>query len=470
MARRTTLVLLCLCAVGNVQTVAAAPTAFSVSMARALKLYEAGKYHDASVLFFEVSEGKTRDAQPTRRRAEFWLGKTLYHLGLHVPALAVFDRIAQQGATHRYYVPTLKWLAALARQLPEPSAVISRIGSYAPGALGSPKLVKLRDELTTYIGRHRYRQGAFAGAAALLHSVSAKSPFVFQARFFEGLVHVRTFKLKLAGEAFKDVLRAARTQPLTPEGRRLEDLALLGLARLFYSVGQHRLAIKYYDKIPRSSPRHRQALLEQSWAFFRSGAFDRALTNLRAVQAGGEDQPEAWYVEAVVYHENCRYQQARAAVRKFRSRFPALRAKLTELAGRDADPAAFFRLVSRIQQGTAGLGAGMDRLARAALADRELGRHLDQVDEIDREKKLVLGAPAAWKAKAVAGMALQALTLQRSLAANDAGTLAQMRFRRKAQEIELVTRWVLQVEQAIAAARRAKPPAGCDKLRNKPRP
>jgi tetratricopeptide (TPR) repeat protein len=470
MARRTTLVLLCLCAVGNVQTVAAAPTRVSASMARALKLYGAGKYHDASVLFFEVSEGRTKDAQPARRRAELWLGKALYRLGLYVPALKMFDRIAQQGTTHAYYIPTLNWLAALARVLPEPSAAIRRIGAYAPGALGSPQLVKLRDELATYLGRHRYRQGAFPGAAALLHSVSARSPFVFQARFFEGLVHVRTFKLKLAGEAFKDVLRAARTQPATPESRRLEELALLGLARLFYSVRQHRLAIKYYDKIPRSSPHHSQALFEQSWACFRSGAFHRALTNLRAVQAGGEDQPEAWYLEAVIHHENCRYRQAAAAISRFRSRFSALPAKLTALVGRHADPVEFFRWALKLRQKSAGLDVRIGRLARRALGDRELERHLDQVDEIDREKKLVLGAPATWRAKAVAGMALQALTLQRSLAANDAGTLAQMRLRRKAQEIQSLTTWVRQLETAIATARRTRPPAGCDRLRNKPRP
>jgi len=262
----------------------------------------------------------------------------------------------------------------------------------------------------------------------------------------------------------------ARTLPSTPESVRFEELALLGLARLFYSVRQDVLAIKYYDKIPRGSPHHRQALLEQSWACFRSGAFDRALVNLRVVQAGGVDQPEAWYLEAVVYHENCRYPQARAAVRRFRARFPALRAKLTALAGRHDDPGAFFRWVLKLRQGSAGLGAGMDLLVRCALADRELGRHLDQVDAIDREIQLVRMAPVAWRAKPVAKVALQALTEQRALAANDAGTLARMRLQRKAQEIEIISRSVRQVEQTIAAAQRARPSAGCDRLRSKPRP
>ena len=102
----------------------------SKTLQKALKLYENKDYYSASIELHKVIEGETGDSDANRQRAEFWMGKTLYHLNFFSAALSYFDRIVQKGEQHRYYNATLKWLASLSRQLPESAGILKKIGKY----------------------------------------------------------------------------------------------------------------------------------------------------------------------------------------------------------------------------------------------------------------------------------------------------------------------------------------------------
>jgi hypothetical protein len=83
----------------------------SEALANALRLYQQERYMEASVQFQRVVEGETQDAPANVQKAQFFLGKALYHLRFYQSALAIFDEITQQGQAHLYFGQTLQWLA-----------------------------------------------------------------------------------------------------------------------------------------------------------------------------------------------------------------------------------------------------------------------------------------------------------------------------------------------------------------------
>ena len=186
----------------------------------AMELYQQEKYYQASVSLHEVVAGKTKDSPVRRERAEFWMGKTLYHLGYYSASLSYFDRIVQKGQSHRFYNETLKWLASLSQKLPESSGILEKVGKYSRAQLEQPELAKVRSELFYLLGRYYYGKGTvddFKKAIALFGAVPANSPFFARAKFMEGVTYVRMYKAQPAASAFKAVLRTAQEAPETNE-------------------------------------------------------------------------------------------------------------------------------------------------------------------------------------------------------------------------------------------------------------
>ncbi|MCA9601203.1 MAG: hypothetical protein KC417_04230, partial [Myxococcales bacterium] len=89
----------------------------SEALANALRLYQQERYEEAAVQFQRVVEGESQDAPANVQKAQFFLGKSLYHLRFYQSALAIFDEIGQAGKAHLYFGQTLQWLAQLASQL-----------------------------------------------------------------------------------------------------------------------------------------------------------------------------------------------------------------------------------------------------------------------------------------------------------------------------------------------------------------
>ncbi len=421
----------------------------SKTLQKALKLYETADYYSASIELHKVIEGETGDSEANRQRGEFWMGKTLYHLNFYSAALSYFDRIVQKGEAHRYYAATLKWLASLSRKLPESAGILKKIGKYQRTQLEQPALEKVKDELFYLLGRYHYTAGNFKEALSLFAEVTSSSPFYARAKFMEGITNVRLYEAKPAAKAFKTLLRTAREQPDTPEIARFEELAILSMARVFYSVKQFKLAIKYYDMIEPESPNWLQALFEQSWAYFQIDDFSKALGNIHTINAPYFENhfyPESYILRAVIYFMNCLFEQSKEAIVEFNAKYPGLKKEIDSFLKQYKDPAEFYEYALRIKRKKAGLSDSVGRMARSSLSDRQLMKTFRYVTELDRELKQVQNADPAWKATAIAGVVLQDLTLQKSLAQNEAGQMAQRRIQRVSREIQDLIKQGIKVE------------------------
>jgi hypothetical protein len=116
--------------------------------------------------------------------------------------------------------------------------------------------------------------------------------------------------------------------------------------------------------------------------------------------------------------------------------------------------------VVKIKTGEAGLSERLQHAAEGALEDRTLQKNIDYVNELDRELKALDKADPSWKSTAVAGNILQDLTLQKSLAANEAGNLARQRLQRLSHDIQDLVKQSIKVEYETLNAQKGQLTAG----------
>jgi tetratricopeptide (TPR) repeat protein len=435
------------------------PGAPTKTLERALKLYDAEDYANASIELNKVIEGQSGDDEGNKQRAEFFMGKTLFNMKYYSASLSYFDRIVQKGPSHRYYQKTLQWLASLSRFLPESAGVLEKIGKYTKADLDQPALEPVRDELYYLLGRFHYQKGNFQQAIDLFGSVPEKSEFYPRAKFLQGLTNVREYHGKVAADDFKSILRKVKQyedpDKIPKALKEAEELANLSLGRVFYSTKQYQNAIKYFEKLPGPDSREGAApdwgasLFEASWAYFMVDGDSKALGNIHSVTSPyfeTEFYPESYILKAVIYFNRCNYDRSAEAINEFNAIYPPLRKEIDDILTKYSDNAQFYDYVIKIKSGEAGLSERAENAAGGALADRSLQKNIEWVTELDRELKAIDKADPAWKSTAVAGNILQDLTLQKSLAANDAGQLARNRLQRLSSEIQDLTKQAIKIE------------------------
>ena len=223
----------------------------SEELANALRLYQQERYAGSAVQFQRVVQGDSADAPANVQKAQFFLGKCLYHLRYYQSALAIFDEIGQQGHAHLYFNQTLQWLAQLASQLPEPAGIIEKIGRYGVDELeqfNTPESAALYHQLVYLMGRYKYSQGEFEQSVDLLGRVTTDSPLFVRARFFSGIAHIRMRRASPAVQSFRAIITALDEGTVTgvEDEDRMRNLADL--------LGAH-LPLRPTEWIPRPASR-----------------------------------------------------------------------------------------------------------------------------------------------------------------------------------------------------------------------
>jgi hypothetical protein len=108
-----------------------------------------------------------------------------------------------------------------------------------------------------------------------------------------------------------------------------------------------------------------------------------------------------------------------------------------------------FEVAVKIRKETSGLPEQVERAARGVLGDMSLLKRFQYVEELDRELKQYDKADAAWRSTNIAQTVFADLTLQRSLAVNEAGDLARRRIKRLTEELSQLIKRVIKIEFEI---------------------
>lgn len=451
----------------------------SEALANALRLYQQERHQEAAVQFQRVVEGESQDAPANVQKAQFFLGKCLYHLRFYQSALAIFDEIGQQGQGHLYFGQTLQWLAQLASQLPEPAGIIEKVGRYGVDQLeqfNTAESQALYNELLYIMGRYKYGQGEFEEAIALFQRVAADSSFYVKARFFDGIAHIRMRRARPAIAAFRAIIDAIEEGDVegVEDEERMRNLAWISLGRVYYTAANRtdpetgeraidgRLlgqAVEAWNTVDQGSEYWLDALFETSWAFFLADEYSRALGNIHTIFSpyfADSYYPEALVLKAVTFFVNCQLENAEAMIGQFHERYDPVRAELETILGQFADNTSFFGFLQQVRGGEANLSPTVRGIVSSALADRDVLRHIEYVRVLEGEEQRLASAPQAFQNSSLGGRILQDVAVAKSFAVDQTGDLARGRYTRLIDELADLSNQIDTVELEIATAMRGE--------------
>jgi hypothetical protein len=189
--------------------------------------------------------------------------------------------------------------------------------------------------------------------------------------------------------------------------------------------------------------------------------YSKALGNIHTLQAPffenyikPESVAEALTVKATIYFYNCLYDRAEEAINEFNAVYPTLVGELKKLLTSTADNSALFEVAVKIRGSVSGLPEQTERAARGVLGDLSLVKRFQYVEQLDRQLDLHEKAEAGWKSTNIAQAVFADLTLQRSLAVNEAGDLARRRMIRLTRELDQLNKRVIKIEYEIIQGER----------------
>ena len=449
----------------------------SEALANALRLYQQENYPAAAVQFQRVVEGESQDAPANVQKAQFFLGKCLYHLHYYQSALALFDEIGQQGQGHLYFAQTLQWLAQLASQLPEPAGIIEKVGRYGVDQLdqfNTAETSELFNQLVYMMGRFKYGQGEFQQAIDLFGRVETGSNFYVKAKFFEGIAYIRMRQARPAIAAFRaivDGIESGDISGVEDEGR-MQNLAWISLARVYYTAANHTdsetgersidgrilgQAVEAWSQVDQGSEYWLDGLFESSWAFFLADEYSRALGNIHTLFSpyfADSYYPEALVLKGVTFFVNCQVENAQAMVGQFHERYDPVRTELEQTLGSFQDNTQFFEFLKRVRSGEANLSPQIRGIVSTALSDRTLLRNLEYVELLDSEEARLAQDPAEFRNSSLGARILQDIAVAKSFAVDQTGDLARGRYTRLIDELQDLSNQVDTLELEIATFQR----------------
>lgn len=449
----------------------------SEALANALRRYQQTAYAEAAVQFQRVVEGETQDAPANVQKAQFFLGKCLYHLRFYQSALAIFREIGEAGQSHLYFDQTLQWLAQLASQLPEPAGMIGDVGRYGAEQLEQFNTAETRElyfHLLYLMGRYKYGQGEFEPAIELFGRVNAESPHFVQAKFFEGISYVRMRRAQPAIRSFRSIIDGIDDGSLrgVEDEDRMLNLARISLARVYYTAANRtdpdtgervvdgRLlgnAVEMWNRVDQASEYWLDALFETSWAFFLADEYSRALGNIHTIFSPYfEDSyyPEAIVLKAVTFFVNCQVENAASMVARFHENYDPVQQELNEFLSQNQDNLQFYQFLQRVRAGEANLSPRIRGIVSTALSDRDLLRHLEYVRLLEGEEQRLSQAPAEFKNSSLGARILQDVAVAKSFAIDETGDLARGRYTRLIEELQDLMNQIDTVDLEIATYER----------------
>ncbi|HEY3354561.1 MAG TPA: hypothetical protein VGQ83_15020 [Polyangia bacterium] len=310
---------------------------------------------------------------------EYGLAEALFGAGLYQAAAPHYVEVLRRGtATHRF-APALLRLRAIAARTEYTHPIYEMLASL--DVTGQSE--EFRDEYHFALGEFYARFGTPTEARTHFEKVRAQSVRFPAASYQAGLILVGEKKNKQALRAFERAAAGAEA-----EGQAdVRDLATMALARVAFEVGSWAAAKGYYGHIGPSSRYYRRARYELLWAQFMAQDHKAALGTLHTMQAPlhrGEYLPDLFIIEATIYLDMCRFDEAREAVKAFRARTEEATARVKKLLDGNPSHEAVIDALLGVTR-----GALPESVRRHVLRDIDFFSTLSTYLQLRREAKAV---------------------------------------------------------------------------------
>ncbi|HVZ71736.1 MAG TPA: tetratricopeptide repeat protein [Polyangia bacterium] len=304
-------------------------------------LYQLKNYEEAATILLDVVE-----KYPNTRAyddAIDLLGESLYQAHDFFTARpylekAVAKKNGSKGETH-----------ALQRLI----EIALRTGDYEHiedylARLQSLPLESMEPSVPYVRGKYYFFAGKLDDAMSAFNTVTSTNPYYLQARYFEATIQVKRGDLAGASTTFDGVIKS---QASDDQGREVQDLARMAIARLLYERSQFDKAIEAYGQIPRQSKYFTDALREQAWTFIKAKEWQKAYRSLDLLLLANPETVDAPDLRLLMGNLNLRMDNfflASDAFAKVRDEFEPVHRQLQQVIVKaEADPAYFDTLVGK---------------------------------------------------------------------------------------------------------------------------
>lgn len=225
----------------------------------ALYLYLMESYEDAATEFYILSQSRALSSADLTRDSEWYLAECLFEMGDLHTATEAYEAILAQGSSHPYHDDAV-------RRLLEVSSILRHDAEFDQlyAEWITTGRVRTTDLVTYALGRAFARRGQLDRAQTHLASLAPTSPYYARAQYVLGSVAIQQGNLPAALAALE---ASANVTPGDDAGRRVQELAALGEARVATEMGDYARASTWYAKVGESSPDYADALYESAWAF-----------------------------------------------------------------------------------------------------------------------------------------------------------------------------------------------------------
>ncbi|MFB6264472.1 MAG: tetratricopeptide repeat protein [Bradymonadaceae bacterium] len=320
--------------------------------------------------------------------AKFILAKALYNEGILSGAARPLREVVMAGGDRPHFEEAFRMLDSLS----------AKIGYQPPILEKMTQLVvknhdkTFRSQFHYYLGKFFYDYDRNKLAVQYLDKVPEATDDYPRAMYLKGVAQLDPSidDKPAALRNFERAIRAERQQEDVDE--EILNMGYMALARVFYEVGAYDVALFYYQKIPRDSPRYAKALFEKGWTYFVKNDFKKALGTFHALHSPYYSQwyfPDLFILEATVYLNLCKFDYSKEALATFQRKYLDKRPALQKFLEETTDPKEYWKVLTHAYE-TDGQdeGAGLPKMfANAVLQELDFFNMYREVRLLRQERR-----------------------------------------------------------------------------------
>ena len=415
------------------------------------KIYKKkNKYRTAANYFFNVASDSNFKA--SHEEAYFNLGKTTRKLGFYYLSLHYFTQSVKNGESSPFFNSSLKYFTNLSKHI-QNNVLLESISKY------DPKIVpqKYKNSLYYIAGKYSYQKGKFARAVQYLKLLPKSSENYLKSRYLLSVLYARLGKGNSSIDLMKEVIDYEGKVASENEYLKLKEMATIAVARIYYQMKDYDRAILYFNKVPRFSMYWLDAVFESSWAYLMKGDYAKSLGNLVTLRSPSfykEFYPEKYFIEAIIYYNNCDYKETNKIVKNFLKEYRPLRKLLTKLIKLHPEPFEFYKVINKSLKNNK--DSRMQWILSIALSDKAIKNRFKEIEALDREIKKIKSSKKNFLRTKMAKEFLKILNDEKKSIQKSVGVIALRRFKRVVNKIRKLLTEVRIIKQAILEIKEAK--------------
>jgi len=380
-------------------------------------LHLVGEYEQAAEGFYSLVTTVALDDAGLHWDAEWYLAESLYKMGNLRTAEANY-RVIVEDPEHPFHDDAVRRLLELYVQL-EDDAAFEKL--YEDEIVAGR--VEASDLITYAIGKAFFQKGDYVQAKSNLGDVSADSAWYRKARYILGSIMVLEGNLETAAQVFRSITELSVE---TQDDRRILDLSLLALGRIYMELGMYEEASSHYGRISSDSEYLADKLYEEVWTFIKQkeeirllrteNGEDLSAEELRLLEAREAElvqqslrgidifllaypehpyTPKLKLLQGHLHIQAVEYDNAMRSYENVISEYAPIRERFGELARSDDKPKEYFGQILRLGERFQGTRDQLPAYAMSmVMADRDLSRAITVYRDLESQRQTIAASEA----------------------------------------------------------------------------